>query len=147
MLAYRETRRVLRPSGIFLFNVWDRLDENPASEAAARTVAALFPGDPPDFLGRVPFSYSDKARVERDLRAAGFTRIEADTVRLKHNSTSPADAATGLCQGSPLRSEIEERDSGRLEEATSAVADALEGMSRDGRVDAPMSAHIFSASG
>lgn len=143
--AYRDARRVLRPGGRFLFNVWDRLEENPASDAPARAVAALFPDDPPDFLRRVPFSYFDTAEVERDLRAAGFARVEAETVRLRHGRASPADAAAGLCQGSPLRSEIEARDPARLAEATAAAEEALTAMSRDGKVDAQMSAHVFMA--
>ena len=147
LLAYREARRVLRPGGRFLFNVWDRLEENPASDAVARTVAGLFPDDPPDFLRRVPFSYFDKAKVERDLREAGFATVEADTVRLAHGPSTVREAATGLCQGSPLRSEIEERGAGRLNEATEAAENALSSLSRDGRVDARMSAHVFSASG
>ena len=145
--AYAEARRVLRPGGRFLFNTWDRLEENPASDATARVVAALFPGDPPDFLRRVPFSCFDKEAVERDLRAAGFGQVEAETVSLAHGPASPSDAAAGLCQGSPLRSEIEERDAARLKEATTAAEEALAAMSREGRVDARMSAHIFTAWG
>lgn len=143
--AYAEARRVLRPGGRFLFNTWDRLEENPASDATAHAVAALFPDDPPDFLRRVPFSCFDTAEVERDLRAAGFGQVETETVSLPHGPVSLADAAAGLCQGSPLRSEIEERDAGRLKEATSAAEEALAAMSTDGRVDARMSAHIFTA--
>lgn len=143
--AYGEARRVLRPSGRFLFNTWDRLEDNPASDATARAVAALFPDDPPDFLRRVPFSCFDKEAVERDLRAAGFGQVETQTVSLAHGPASPSDAAAGLCQGSPLRSEIEERDAGRLKEATAAAEEALAAMSRDGSVDTRMSAHIFTA--
>lgn len=40
--AYREALRMLRPGGAFLFNVWDRLDANPASQAVAEAVAGLF---------------------------------------------------------------------------------------------------------
>src|SRR6185503_7272248 len=78
--AFAEARRVLKPGGRFLFNVWDRLDRNPVSAAAAGAVAALFPDDPPDFFDRIPFGFHDKAPIEADLRAAGFTDIAAETV-------------------------------------------------------------------
>ncbi|HEX6376487.1 MAG TPA: class I SAM-dependent methyltransferase [Allosphingosinicella sp.] len=141
--AYREARRVLRPGGAFLFNVWDRLDSNPASQTVAEAVAALFPDDPPSFIGRVPFGYHDTARIEADLRAAGFTRIEAATVA-KRSRGAAREVAPGLCQGSPLRAEIEARAPDRLDEATEAAAAAL--VRRHGDpVDAAMSAHIFTA--
>ncbi|HKR23767.1 MAG TPA: methyltransferase domain-containing protein, partial [Allosphingosinicella sp.] len=139
--AYREAKRVLKPGGRFLFNVWDRLERNPASAAIARAVAGLFPDDPPSFLDRVPFGYHDVQRIRADLAEAGFAEVAAETVE----KTSPVvarDAAKGLCQGSPLRAEIEARDAGRLEEATEAAAAALARF--DGQ-EAPMSAHVFSA--
>ena len=139
--AYREARRVLKPGGRFLFNVWDRLDRNPVSAAAAGAVAALFPDDPPDFFARVPFGYHDKARIEADLRAAGFAEIDSGTVE-KTSLVAARDVAMGLCQGSPLRAEIEARRPAGLEAATAAAAAAL--IRFDGR-EAPMSAHVFSA--
>ncbi len=139
--AYREARRVLKPGGRFLFNAWDGLDANPASAAAAEAVAALFPDDPPGFLGRVPFGYP-KDRIEADLRAAGFTDIEAETVAKTSRIESPRAAAIGLCHGTPLRAEIEAR--GSLDEATAAAAAALE---RFAGTQVPMSAHVFSAGG
>jgi SAM-dependent methyltransferase len=143
--AYSEALRVLRKGGTFLFNVWDRLDANPASAAVAEAVAALFPDDPPGFLGRVPFGYHDKDRVEADLRAAGFAAIEAETVPKR--SRGPArEVAPGLCQGSPLRAEIESRAPGRLEESTQAALAAMVRLCGD-PVDAAMSAHVFAARG
>ena len=103
---------MLKPGGRFLFNVWDRLDRNPVTAAVAGAVAALFPDDPPSFFERVPFGYHDKARIEADLRAAGFTDIAAETVE-KTSRVVARDAATGLCQGTPLRAEIEERGPAR----------------------------------
>jgi SAM-dependent methyltransferase len=137
--AYREARRVLKPGGRFLFNAWDRIDRNPVTVAAAGAVAALFPDDPPSFFARVPFSYHDTMRIEADLRAAGFTDIAAETVATTSRVVA-RDAARGLCEGTPLRAEIEER--GRLEAAVAAAAAALAPF--DGS-DAPMSAHVFSA--
>jgi hypothetical protein len=128
-----------------LFNVWDRLDANPASKVLSDSVAALFPEDPPSFLVRVPFGYHDKAAVEADLRAAGFAEVESETVAKR--SRGPASSvAPGLCEGSPLRSEIEARDPSRLAEATRAALAAL--VERHGDpVDAAMSAHVFMARG
>jgi SAM-dependent methyltransferase len=129
--AYREALRVLRPGGAFLFNVWDRIEANPASRAVADAVAGLFPGDP------------DKGSVESDLRAAGFTSVEAETVA-RLGAGAERDAAVGLCQGSPLRAEIEARDAGRLVEATEAAAAAVAALGEQAR---SLSAHVFTARG
>ncbi len=145
VLAYREARRVLRPGGRFLFNVWNRLDLNPVSDIVASSVAALFPDDPPSFLSRTPFGYHDKERVEADLRAAGFEAIESETVSLESRVASPSAAAAGLCEGSPLRSEIEQRDPAGLAKATSAAADALTKRGYGSGAASPLSAHVFSA--
>ena len=139
--AYREARRVLKRGALFLFNVWDRLDANPASDAAAKAVAGLFPDDPPSFLGRVPFGYHDPARIEKELIAAGFDDVAIETVAMS-SRFDPVDAATGLCMGSPLRGEIEQRDASRLEEAREAAAAALRAL---GEGEQPMSALVASA--
>ena len=141
--AYREARRVLRPGGVLLFNVWDRLDSNPASQAVSEAVAALFPDDPPGFIARVPFGYHDKARIEADLRSAGFAAVEAETVA-KRSRGSARELGPGLCQGSPLRAEIEARAPERLGEATEAAVAALIGRCGD-PVDCAMSAHVVTA--
>jgi ubiquinone/menaquinone biosynthesis C-methylase UbiE len=138
--AYREAKRVLKPGGRFLFNVWDRIDRNPVSSAVSAAVAALFPSDPPSFLRRVPFGYHDKAAIEADLRSAGYDDVSAQTVE-KTSVVNAREAAIGLCAGSPLRAEIEERDPARLEEAIDAAAASL--VHLDGG-EGPMSAHVFS---
>ena len=140
--GYREARRVLRPGGTFLFNVWDRIDRNPVSDRLAQAVAQLFPDDPPGFLNRVPFGYHDRDRIEAELRAAGFGDIHGETVRKSSAVGSPEQAAIGLCHGSPLRAEIEAHGPGALERATHAAAAALAGAEGD---EAPMSALVFSA--
>jgi ubiquinone/menaquinone biosynthesis C-methylase UbiE len=142
--AYREARRVLRPGGRFLFNVWDRLEANPVSAACARAVADLFPDDPPSFLSRVPFGYHDRAAIEGELRSAGFSDVSSETVSLA-SCVVPEQAARGLCLGSPLRSEIEARDSARLDEAAASAARALARVPLDAEGRAPMSAHVFVA--
>lgn len=139
-----EARRVLRDGGTYLAAIWDRIERNPASQIVHRTVAALYPYDPPSFLGRTPFGYADTGRIERDLRAAGFTRVEIDTVALEGAPTSPGDAATGLVAGCPLASEVQERDPDGLEAAVNAAAEALISAEKDGTI-ARLSAHVVTA--
>jgi len=143
--AYKEARRVLAPGGRFWFNVWDSLDRNPVSKAVAETVAGLFPDDPPSFLSRTPFGYHDPARIEADLRAAGFTAIERETVGLRSAVPSARAAAIGLTHGSPLRAEIEAHGEGALERAADAVAATLARLGCDAGGEEPMSALVFSA--
>ncbi len=143
--AYREARRVLKRGGLLLFNVWDRIDCNPATKAVAEAVAALFPGDPPSFFQRVPFGYGDPARVAKDLGAAGFEDVASETVAMRSRAAGPREAATGLCRGTPLAVEIEARDPARLDEAVAASARALEALAGADGLDVPMSAHVFTA--
>jgi SAM-dependent methyltransferase len=142
--AYREALRVLKKGGLFLFNVWDRLDANPASAAVGGAIAALFPDDPPSFLRRVPFGYHDPKRIERDLVAAGFEDIAIETVAARSH-VDPAEVAPGLCAGSPLRAEIEAHGPdalGRAQAAAEAALAALVG--RDGG-ELPLSALVVAA--
>ena len=88
--------------------------------------------DPPSFLARAPFGYADVATIERDLRLAGFETVDTETVQLPSRPVSASDAATGLVAGSPLRSELEARDSEGLDPAIIEAAHALRSLERDG---------------
>ena len=63
--VFSEARRVLRPGGVLLFNVWDRIEENEFAHTVTTALESLFPQDPPRFLARTPHGYHDLARVER----------------------------------------------------------------------------------
>lgn len=141
--GYSEARRVLKPGGHFIFNVWDRLDKSPVAQAVHDAVAALFPDDPPSFFTRVPWGYHDTQRLEQYVRAAGFSDVSIETVAATCRADSPADAAIGLCQGTPLRPEIEAR--GDLQQATDAAAEALTQRFGPGAINQPLSAHVVTA--
>lgn len=49
--GFAETRRVLRPGGTFLFNVWDRIEDNEFADCVTQALASLFPNDPPSIHG------------------------------------------------------------------------------------------------
>jgi ubiquinone/menaquinone biosynthesis C-methylase UbiE len=139
--AGSEARRVLRSGGRYLLVSFDRLALNPVPKAAEEAVASLFQDDPPRYMERGPFSYADPGAIEQDLRAAGFTGIDLETVALSSH-VSARNAAQGIVLGSPFRAEIERRDASALERAVDAVTEAL--LPWDGK-DATMSAHVVTA--
>ena len=143
--GYREALRVLRPGGRFLFNVWDRIEENEISRLATDAVAALFPADPPQFLARTPHGYHDVAVIREQLRDAGFARVEIETVAKRGRAPSARAPAIGFCQGSPLRSEIEARDPIRLAEATDAAAAAIAARFGAGPIEGKIQALVIAA--
>jgi ubiquinone/menaquinone biosynthesis C-methylase UbiE len=143
--AFNEARRQLKPGGRFHFNVWDDIAANPFSDAVAKAVAGLFPDDPPSFLSRSPHGYADVARIVEDLSAAGFSAITTLTLDHVARASSPRDVATGFCQGSPLRNEIEARDAAGLDRVSQMAAAKIAARFGDGPVSAPIRAHVISA--
>ena len=135
--ANAEARRVLQPGGRYVCVTFDRLDLNPIPKEAGEAVATLFPDDP-RYMERGPFSYTNPAQVEKDLRDAGFEAVELETVALSSRVIAQ-DAAHGIVLGSPFRAEIERLDESALARAATAVETALRAW--DG-TDAPMSAHM-----
>jgi SAM-dependent methyltransferase len=143
--GYFEARRVLKTGGLFVFSVWDRLEANDLSHVAQEAIAALYPDNPPNFFERVPFAYNDPDRIRADLAAAGFARIIIDTVRLPTPAASAADAARGLCLGTPLRNELEARGPQALEGALQAATEALTSRFGDGAIEGTGQAVVVSA--
>lgn len=144
--AYREARRVLKPGGHFIFNVWDKLEYNEFTELVTAAVADLFPDNPPRFLARTPHGHHDRDAVVAELRGAGFVSIASETLTRRSVAPSCRDPAIGFCQGTPLRSEIEARDANRLAEATDAAAGKIAERFGTGPVDGKIQAHVFTAS-
>jgi SAM-dependent methyltransferase len=141
--AFSEARRVLKPGGVFIFNVWDRIEENEFADVVTAALATLFPQDPPRFMARTPHGYHDKSAIERDLRSGGFTApSRIDTVAKHSNAKSPRDPAIAYCQGTPLRSEIEARGASRLGESTDVAANAIAQRFGSGAVDGKIQAHV-----
>ncbi|MCA1567420.1 MAG: methyltransferase domain-containing protein [Acidobacteria bacterium] len=141
--AFSEARRVLRPGGVFLFNVWDHIRENEFADTVETALETVFPEDPPRFLSRTPYDYYDRRVIERDLTNGGFMAPpRIDTLAARSRATSPHIPAIAYCQGTPLRSEIEARDASRLSEATDSVAEAIAERFGRGEVDGKIQAHV-----
>jgi SAM-dependent methyltransferase len=141
--AFSEARRVLRSGGVFIFNAWDRLEENEFANTVTAALASLFPEDPPRFLARTPHGYHEPARIRQDVVGAGFLAPpEIITLAARSRARSPRDPAIAFCQGTPLRNEIEARDASRLEEATTVAAEAIAQRFARGNFYGKMQAHV-----
>lgn len=141
--AFSEARRVLKPGGVFIFNVWDRISENEFADIVTAALAAVFPKDPPRFLARTPHGYHERSTIERDLAKGGFTRPpQIATVASRSRATSARVPAIAYCQGTPLRNEIEGRDASRLGEATDIAAAAIAQRFGTHSVDGKIQAYV-----
>ena len=141
--AFSEARRVLKPGGVFMFNVWDRIENNEFAHTVTRALESVFPEDPPRFMARTPHGYYDLTNITHDLKAGGFsTSPQFNTVAARSRATSARIAAIAYCQGTPLRSEIEARDKSRLGKATDVAAQAIAQRFGPGAVDGKIQAHI-----
>ncbi len=124
--AFAEARRVLRPGGTFLFNVWDRIEDNEFADCVTQAMAGLFPTDPPRFMVRLPHGYHDPTVISAALAQGGLTGDHAfDTVTAQSPAESPRVVAIAYCQGTPLRNEIEARDASILGQATDVATAAI----------------------
>ncbi|SAK66033.1 methyltransferase type 11 [Caballeronia temeraria] len=142
--AFAEAHRVLRPGGVLLFNVWDRIEENEFACIVTGALGRLFPDDPPLFMKRTPHGYFDRHAISHDLACAGFDstpRIE--TIAQRSRASSANAAAIAYCQGTPLRNEIESRTGASLDEATSMCAEAIAARFGSIDIDGKIQAHVI----
>jgi len=139
--AFAEVRRVLRDGGVFLFNVWDRIEDNEFTAVATDALVKMFPANPPTFLRRTPHGYFDRTAVERDLRAGGFGAPSVfETVAARSRASNAREPAIALCQGTPVRNEI---DPASLDAATDVATQALADAFGNGAVDGKIQAHVI----
>jgi SAM-dependent methyltransferase len=142
--AHAEVRRVLRPGGVYLFNVWDQIGENEFADVTSQALATLFPQSPPRFMARTPHGYFEHAVIAADLKKGGFaTTPRIETVALRSRAESARIPAVAYCQGTLLRSEIEAVDRTRLGEATDVAMRALTQRFGPGSVEGKLQAHVI----
>jgi SAM-dependent methyltransferase len=144
--AYTEMHRMLRPGGAAFFNAWDRLEHNEFADVVIQALATVFTDDPPRFLARIPYGYHDVDVIRADVLAAGFdSTTTIDTVSARSRAATCAIPATGFCQGTPLRSEIEARDPGGLAAATAVAAAAIGERFGQTNIESGIRAHVITA--
>lgn len=102
--AFSGIRRVLKPGGHFIFNVWDTVQHNDFAEIVQAALKEMFPDNSPLFLSRTPYGYNNPKTMSEALVNGGFEKpSQIETVMLRSKVPSASDAAIGYCQGMPLR--------------------------------------------
>lgn len=144
--GYKEAKRVLKNSGRFFFNVWDRIENNDFAHLVTEAAAAIFPEDPPRFLARTPHGYHDIDQILKELKIAGFNDISISTLEEESIGNSPKHPAVAYCQGTPLRNEIEARDPSLLDHVTEQAAKAIAAKFGNGLVRGKIKGHVITAS-
>ncbi|MFT3853110.1 MAG: class I SAM-dependent methyltransferase [Ilumatobacteraceae bacterium] len=140
--AYASVRRVLRPGGRFVFDVWGPIDDSPLAACVRDALADVF-DDPPQFLARVPHGYHDPVRIAADLAAGGFAAPpQIDVVDLRCRAASAAEASTAFCYGTPTRNDVEARDPAALDRVAERVTALITERFGATDVDAPMRALV-----
>jgi len=143
--GHAQAHRVLRTGGHYLLAIWDAIERNPLTDVTQQVLIDSFPDDPPLFMREGPFGYSDPLRIESDLHEAGFDTVDIETVELRSRCPSAHDAAAALCYGTPMGTELDEREVGSLERVFPLVEHALRRFEAPTGIDAPMSAHVVTA--
>jgi ubiquinone/menaquinone biosynthesis C-methylase UbiE len=106
--AFSEACRVLKEGGILLFNVWDRIEENPHAMINAQIVEDLFPGDE-EMRFKTPYEMHDPALLQELLAEAGFRDVQIEKRQFPVGRVSARTLATGYFRGTPRSLLIEKR--------------------------------------
>ena len=142
--AFAEARRVLKPGGTLLFNVWSTMDANPFAEIANADAIKFFPDNPPKFY-LTPFGYADIDKAHADLAEAGFRHVDHEVVRFNKEVPDWTHFAKGAIYGNPMIVDIQASKTVKADDMVAAIADDLE--ARFGKAPArmPLEAIVYAA--
>ncbi|MSP22802.1 MAG: hypothetical protein EXR66_07310 [Dehalococcoidia bacterium] len=143
-LAMREAKRVLKPGGRMIFNVWDSLEANPWARVTNEALVELFPADPPPFL-HTPFGYFDHTAIRALLAEAGFSDIRVDHVDKQAVCESAELFARGMILGTTTSAQIQARGTFEPLAVAARVAERLTELGGDAPHRSPFRAVVVSA--
>ncbi|MEO7741410.1 MAG: class I SAM-dependent methyltransferase [Usitatibacter sp.] len=97
---FNEMHRVLSPGGLLLFNVWDRIEENPCVRVYSEVIEGMFPGDKEAHF-RLPYEMCSEDLLRELLSNGRFEARKIEKVRIPIEGVTARDVATGQVRGTP----------------------------------------------
>jgi ubiquinone/menaquinone biosynthesis C-methylase UbiE len=122
--GFKESFRVLKKGGKFIFATWKGLEDNAIAITANDVLKPFFPDNPPVFFN-IPFSYYDKDQIRLEMTAASFSNIQIDYVHLDGYNITAENAARGILEGSPLINFINEKGPEKLPAIKEKLAEEI----------------------
>ena len=144
--AMAEVKRVLKPSGELIFNVWDCIENNVFADLVTQAASQQHPDNPPLFLERIPHGFYDNDAIRKTLQDAGFKSIIIQDKVAISTAPSALHAAKAYCHGTPLRNELEALGEGSLDQVTQAAADWIAKFYGKAEVAAQIQGFVITAS-
>ena len=144
LASLHEVRRVLKPGGLLLFNVWDAIEYNDLLRTTNETLTELFPNDPPG-LFHIVFGYHSMDAIRADMETAGFGEMKLTV--LPHPCTSPtaSQVAIALMTGTPISQYLAQRTQVSQEVVAQTIEDAVANAYGREPVQARMQAIVIQA--
>jgi ubiquinone/menaquinone biosynthesis C-methylase UbiE len=144
MKVLSEVHRVLVPGGKFIFNTWDKIENNGAIYVGNQIICSYFPEHPPTFY-RIPFMLHQPDLVQTNLLAFGFKNIKFNPVEKEGVSPSAKDAVIGIVQGNPIFNHIVQKDPGLVDVISKAVEQKIAEAYGNAPLKTPLRAWVFEA--
>lgn len=143
--AMTEVKRVLKPGGILVMNVWDCIENNVFADLVTQAACKTFPENQTRFLERIPHGCYDNDAIRYTLQDAGFQNIIIQDKLAVSTAPSAFYAAKAYCHGTPLRNELESISDDALSEVTEAAARLIKQFYGAGDVSAQIQGFIITA--
>ncbi|TMV09681.1 methyltransferase domain-containing protein [Ruegeria sediminis] len=144
--GYSEARRVLRPGGRFLFNVWDTIAQNEFADIVTHVARTLLPEAHANFLARTPHGHGNPERIRAELEKAGFRHIEIETVSGVSTAADPSHPAIAYVRGTPLYGELAPHGEKMLNRIIGAATEEIRDRYGEGEVSAKIQGFVITAS-
>jgi len=142
--ALSEIHRVLMPGGRFIFNTWDKIENNGAIYIGNQIICSYFPENPPTYY-RLPFLLDQPDLLQTNLLATGFKNIKVSVVEKEGVSPSAKESAIGMVEGNPIYNHIMQKDPTLVHVIRNAVEQKIAEAYGDSPLKTPLRAWVFEA--